>query len=68
MLEFFTMEEKKFSELVARYGQGQYVEAFSELEKKALELVRLNSLDYVQMGKIMDEVKRKLLERSDTPL
>jgi hypothetical protein len=62
------MEEKKFSVLVLRYSQGQYVEPFSELEKKALELVRLHSLDYVQMGKIMDEVKRKLLERSDTPL
>jgi hypothetical protein len=61
------MEEKKFSELVARYSQGQYVEPFYELEKKALELVRLNSLDYAQMGKIMDEVKRKLLERTDTP-
>jgi hypothetical protein len=61
------MEEKKFSALVVRYSQGQYVEPFSELEKKALELVRLHSLDYIQMGKIMDEVKRKLLERSDTP-
>jgi hypothetical protein len=64
----FIMEEEKFSELVVRYSAGQYVGPFSELEKKALELVRLNSLDYAQMGKIMDEVKRKLLERSDTPL
>ena len=68
MLQLFIMEENKFSELVVRYGVGQYVEPFSALEKKALELVRLHSLDYIQMGKIMDDVKRRLLERSDTPL
>ena len=60
------MEKEKFADLVLRYSEGQYVEPFSEIERNALELARRNNLDYVQMSQVLEEVKRKLIEKSAT--
>ncbi len=60
------MDKEKFADLVLRYGKGQFVEPFSELERTSLELARRNNLDYLQMSQVLEEVKRKLVEKSTT--